>query len=439
MRPNKKTAFPHAAVLFILGAMGLYCLNAGILDIRGRLTPPRLRFNSANISPDGEVTFIGVKNLSGRIRTSLYYAFDESVKTSRELPDYSNLVAFYADLEAVKEKRPDAVRRQFFEVALTEGLPVDLNVPLIWWNGYEGQFDVYDRLSRLRTASIGPNGLAPVPGRPEGRFTWIRGGGTKGIYFGVVPDAVYCVQLPSGNVREIFRGPIDAFCSYSWDSKNYPQINNPPVPLDRPGVFVQSGGKLMALDDEGNLLLSIPVPEVLTNYNYYVSFPESGYIRFQGWERNKRNRWSVKRAILLSPDGRLVREIVFDQDEIQDQMNGGKEAPFPFPTLLPPLPVLMTTPALIQSIILSLILAGWVAWRETRRGSRGGRRAAWTIFTFLTGIAGVAAYHTVYWDVRTEPCPGCERLRPVTEERCPHCSIPWPAPEKIGIEVVEPS
>jgi hypothetical protein len=42
---------------------------------------------------------------------------------------------------------------------------------LLWWNGPEGQFDIYDSQTRLRSASIGPDGVVTrAPARPQGRF-----------------------------------------------------------------------------------------------------------------------------------------------------------------------------------------------------------------------------------------------------------------------------
>lgn len=43
---------------------------------------------------------------------------------------------------------------------------------LLWWNGPEGQFDSYNTQTRLRSASIGPDGtVTRAPARPQGRFS----------------------------------------------------------------------------------------------------------------------------------------------------------------------------------------------------------------------------------------------------------------------------
>jgi len=99
----------------------------------------------------------------------------------------------------------------------------------------------------------------------------------------------------------------------------------------------------------------------------------------------------------------------------------------------------MDTSALIQSLALSFALAAMILWHQTRLGLRGAKRAAWVLFAFVFGLLGFATYLTAYRDCRSESCPNCRRRRPTTKEICPHCGVPWPAPQPLGTEIIEPA
>ena len=76
----------------------------------------------------------------------------------------------------------------------------------------------------------------------------------------------------------------------------------------------------------------------------------------------------------------------------------------------------------------------WLGWRY---GFSGRSQATWALFILLFGVAGFLAFVAVQeWPARKR-CPGCGRLRVVTNQLCEHCGQPFPPPPKTGAEIFE--
>jgi hypothetical protein len=211
-------------------------------------------------------------------------------------------------------------------------------------------------------------------------------------------------------------------------------------------LWLISEGALWRLDFHGPPVRKIPLSEELTQailaWTNKIVPLENGDFSIE--TRDPRDNWWNDRwretLSLLSSDGRVLRRVEFDRNELNSRINGdfGKSRAVLMPVALLLLPEWkLTTAALIQSMILSLVLTGLVTWHQARTGRRGWRAFAWSAFTFVIGPAGAAAYVIAHWDRRTEACPGCGKPRPIAQDTCPHCNIPWPQPAKSGLEVLE--
>jgi len=323
---------------------------------------------------------------------------------------------------------------------------------LLWWNGPEGQFDLYDSQTRLRTESIGPGGaVTQAPSRPEGRFMLAD----KPILSGFVqrPDGS---TIPSGDARcylitddgvlrlnpdpqnlsleYIFHGKVNGWGVMGWREADHKLS----------GMYLISGGAIWQLDFQGPPVRKIPLSDqlvqaILASSNAIVPL-ENG--KFSVQTQNPHNAYK-KTLFLLDGDGQVLRRVELDREDLNVRIGGisNRSPMIHMPAVVLPISprglLKMTTAAMIQYVILSLVLMSLVTWHQVRTGRRGWRAFAWSAFTLATGPAGAASYVIAHWDKRTEACPGCEKRRPIAQDACPHCNIPWPVPAKTGFEVLE--
>ncbi|MGO8702660.1 MAG: hypothetical protein ACLQVA_02495 [Candidatus Brocadiia bacterium] len=306
---------------------------------------------------------------------------------------------------------------------------------LLWWNGPEGQFDSYNTQTRLRSASIGPDGtVTRAPARPQGRFSLADEPIPFDLgYLLITEDGVLRLNPDPQKlgVEHLFDGTVKG-----WGSRK-----------DQDGKVVRldiiSGGALWQLDLKGPPVRKVPLPDQLSqgilaaDENHIVPLDNG---RFSIETDYRAGNWRRKTLFLVSSDGSVQRRVELDRDELNAQI-GGVASKFrmtnPTIVIIPWIRWERTTADFIQYAVLSLVLAGLVTWHQARTGRRGWRAFGWPAFTFVTGLAGAGAYVIAQWDKRTEACPGCGKRRPIAQDTCPHCSIPWPKPAKSGFEVLE--
>jgi hypothetical protein len=143
--------------------------------------------------------------------------------------------------------------------------------------------------------------------------------------------------------------------------------------------------------------------------------------------------------LLVDSDGKVLRRVDVDIDAINRKLHGRSAPPAKLaaPSLLPPIPVLMTTPALVQATLLMLLAVILVVRHQKRTGQTGWRRVLWPVFVAVSSVFGFACYWVAHRDDVAEPCPGCGRRRPVNLAHCPHCGAAWPGWNPLGIEILE--
>jgi hypothetical protein len=122
-------------------------------------------------------------------------------------------------------------------------------------------------------------------------------------------------------------------------------------------------------------------------------------------------------------------------------------AMFPYAVFLPflgvfPYPYYSHTPhigwlvgALVLQIALAMILAYLAA---QQRGLSARSQVTWLMLSALIGPASSLAILAIYPECFREPCPSCDKLRRVENERCEHCGKAWDEPADEGIEIIEP-
>jgi hypothetical protein len=370
--------------------------------------------------------------------------FDESLQSPKKVPVYSSP-------EGERIYMTPATRgltRYITQITYrNEEQPPQANLewPLVWWNGPEGRFDIYSRLTRLRIGSIGGDGVfvnAPALPSKHFRFFLISHNFSGGCFI-ANENGVYRLDLPRGPLHPVYEGAIQA-ASIS--------LPRPPEGFSRPYgtipeasqciVFVESGGALMEMDSQGHVTRRVPLPQEAVGLpETEITFFRNGRLLIQTSEPQK--PW-IRRLWLLDENGNVVRHVEYDAKNIERPM---AELLPRWPivisdaTLLPPLPPLtswMMPTTLTQSILLSLLLAAGVLWHQLRAGRGGTKCAAWVFLALIFGLLGAVAYVVAHWDRRTERCPECGKRRPIAREACPHCAALWPKPAKSGFEVLEP-
>ena len=321
-----------------------------------------------------------------------------------------------------------------------------------WWNGAEGQFDLYDLQTRRRSESIGPEGtVAFAPARPNGRIRLCdpipnREGYTYMLDDIPTPNDDICLLITDDGVLRLNPNPR----SLSLERLFHGKVEGWGVRRGQDHqvacLWLISGGALWKLDFHDPPVRKIPLSGELTQAilawtNTIVPLENGG---FSIATRDTRDNWWNDRwrenLFLLSSDGSVVRRVEIDRNELNSRINSdyGISRAVLLPQALLLLPQWkLTTAALVQSAILSLVLTALVTRHQLRMGRRGWRAIAWPAFTFVTGLAGAVSYVIAHWDKRTEACPGCGKRRPIAQDTCPHCSIPWPKPAKSGFEVLE--
>ena len=313
----------------------------------------------------------------------------------------------------------------------------------VWWNGPEGQFDRYDMQTRLRSETIGPNGtVTRAPARPQGRFRLadepILDGDT---YLLITDDGVLRLNpdRKKFSLERLFYGKVEGW-GLKMEGWGLTQKQDDKVSR----LWLISGGALWQLDFNSRPVRMIPLSDRMSQailaspYGINAIVPlENGGFSIE--TRDPANRFKETLS-LLGSDGSMLRQVELNEDELNLRIGGfsSKSRTIPMPIIMfPEQPWKLTTAAMIQYVILSLVLMSVVIWHQARTGRRGWRAFAWSAFTFVTGLAGAMAYVIAHWDKRTEACPGCGKLRPLAQDACPHCNIAWPKPAKSGFEVLE--
>jgi hypothetical protein len=447
MKPTIKSSIPLELFRFSAALFFFICVCA-ILSFRSlHQASPRYakqyRFNDAKISPDGRLIYRAASEGADG-GTMDWWEFDETLRSPHpENPELSQAINRMLVEVLVKPVSVKNIRRNSRVVWPLRYTSDQIYLtPRIWWNGPAGQVDMYPGMRKERfdvLSEIGWQSQDPHP-------------------YIITPQGIYELLLTGTDIsaKLVYKGSCEAF---GWVAQTFPQTQSDDAKLK---LLVVHGNTLSILDPAGALLRDIKLPESvpasLKENNAWFTLFNNGKVSVNLY-RDHGNKRSI---LLLAEDGSLVRQVDYNTDEITKAMNGGagRNPSILFPTLIPPMlvpwlmeklvplaqmhpmppkPWLMEKWALIQSLVLSLALASAILWHQTRLGYRGARRAVWVVFTFVFGLLGFITYVTAYRDRRSEPCPDCRRRCPVTEEICPHCGAPWPAPKPLGIEIIEPA
>ena len=449
MKPSVKSSLPIGVILFA-SLLLIVALVQRWLDSYPPAAPDDARpflVRSVFTSDGALVHLAGSLAPSGEIDRR--WVYDENLSARREVPkdEWDRLRNNGLYFTRVHPEAADWWARRVWHCPET----------LLWWNGPEGQFDLYDKETRRWSQSLGPDGdVTHAPARPNGRFRLVLADQPKEYSMNGV--TTYPLITEDGVLRlnpdpralgfeRLFQGKVDGL---SWGTNEQGKIKR---------LHLISGGALWKLDLQGPPTRMVTLPDSLVQTipggNSYVFLMENGNCSV---ETHAPHNWSKETVFLLNSDGQVLRRVDIDQDELSLRV---RVAPFisrknpiptirplllpslrlpflPYPLSLPPLlEGELTAAAMVQSIILALVLAGLVTWHQLRTGRRGWRAWAWSAFTLAAGPAGAASYAIAHWAKRTEACPGCGKRRPIAQDACPHCSIPWPAPKKSGFEVLE--
>jgi len=447
MKPSAKSSVALASMLF-LAVFIIVALVQSWLDYYKSARTRNLRrtLMESVFTSDGSLAHV-VGYVDPRINMrSASQVYDETllVKNLSVLPKAfdKEYQAARISMTAVSEKEPDWWSRRAWRNQYS----------FLWWNGAEGQFDLYDLGTRLRSESIGPDGdVAIAPGRPKGRIRLCdpipsREGYTYMLGDIPTPNDEACLLITDDGILRLNPNPR----SLSLERLFHGRVEGWGVRRGQDHqvacLWLISGGALWQLDFHGPPVRKIPLSDELTQSilawtNTIVPLENGG---FSIATRDTRDNWWNDRwrenLFLLSSDGSVLRRVEIDRNELNSRINAdyGVSRAILMPLALLLLPMWkLTTAALIESVILSLALTLLVTWHQARTGRRGWRAIAWPAFTFLTGLAGAGAYVIAHWDKRTEACPGCGKRRPIAQDTCPHCNIPWPKPAKSGFEVLE--
>ena len=451
MKPTVKSSLPTASILFPGLLLMLFLVQARLDSPNSvRRMDERPYLGESVFTSEGSLVHVvgipdpPVEGLPAWHRE----VYDETL--SAKIPSISPEV-FHKEYQTkrisiafVSEKGPDWWSRRVWRFGSS----------LLWWNGPEGQFDLYDSQTRLRMESIGLGGaVARAPSRPNGRFRLadkpILNGFIQRPDGALIPNGngeAYCWLITDDGVLRLNPDPQNLSLEYLFHGKVEGWAGLGWLETDRKfgGAYLISGGAIWQLDLHGPPVRKISLSDqlaqaILASSNAIVPL-ENG--RFSIQTQDPHNIYK-KTLFLLDSDGHVLRRVEIDRDELNARIGGisSKSPTVHMPiVILPILPLRlskMTTAAIIQYAILSLVLAALVTWHQARTGRRGWPAFAWSAFTFVAGLAGAVAYVIAHWDKRTEACPGCGRRRPIAQDTCPHCGIPWPKPAKSGFEVLE--
>jgi len=473
MRRTAKSAIPLTLMRFITAGFAFLIIGKVFSEeVVPRFVPrDRSQFylsGGARISPDGTLTYTAYR-WPERPGSLEQWAFDETLEHKWKVSAGSNeereeQQVGRGHLRPINPEGSATWGRSVLNMAYTGLGAVDRPL-VVWWNGPKGCFDVYERNTRRRVESLGPNGIVAEPAYPSERFAPLyvtgRHEGTPNPAYVATRDAVFGVTIPTMSLTQLHDQQPQAMGTFSFWGR--PSLRRrvpgaPGVVMSSHDLALIAGGEFLVIDSEGEVLQRLRLPKGLVDLsstapNYYGGIEATLFQNGTGFF-TFRQAWGKQTAALVAEDGRIIKRVDVDISDISRRINntnprGGaaslsrsasttaEQSEIRFPTLLSPLPWLMSAPALAQSLALSLLLAGLIFWRQTRIGRRGVKRIAWTIFTFATGLLGAATYFVAYRDYRTEPCPQCNGRRPVAEDICPHCRAPWPSPEPMGMEIVE--
>jgi hypothetical protein len=89
------------------------------------------------------------------------------------------------------------------------------------------------------------------------------------------------------------------------------------------------------------------------------------------------------------------------------------------------------------ALMATITLAAFTHWLCRLRGLTGGIKLAWTVSTLFLGLATPLAIVAIYPQLVYEPCPGCQRSRPIDRMQCSHCAASWSSTPCEGIEMIE--
>ena len=436
-----------AAAVILISAV--IVVGAPVIWLQERCQPKddRIYCNSVRMSADGALTYVAYKYTRNPPSYG-YWEYDESLSK-----------AVRARMEWEAETASDAKPAPRYVGMLSDmSIPWDFGVlafrvvhepqvagyyrepernmrPVVWWNEGARQFDLYDRTTRLRQGSLSTDGdFVPAPGRPVSRTDMRNLWPVLGGCLFATGDGLFRLDVSRGQIHRFFTGPVSA-------SGRLVNIASRSRPVDGAlsasgyDVLVRSEGELLRINPKGEVVARYPHPVFANEKEYGVTFMPNGRLLFETG-RNTRI-WHASHLVLMEADGKIVRDVTVNYEDITLKLNGGvQQRPrLHAPTLLPPVPGVMTTAALAQSAALSLAFCGVVVWHQRRRGVRGWRRVAWPVFAFVGGVLGTLTYFAGVWDERTEPCPGSGGRRAITADLCPHCGAAWPKPKKLGIEI----
>ncbi len=457
MKPSVKSSLPIAPILFFFLLL-FVALVENWVDYYRSVPVPALRptLGESLFTSDGALVHVVWHGGPWNERLMAWEIYDETLSTKCSPALLKTFDKEYRSKEisltAVSEKGPDYWSRRVWRKETT----------FLWWNGPEGQFDLYDIRTHLWSASLGPDGKVTLaPARPQGRIR---------LADEPVPsrDAAYAFTPNEPFPRDdgLLLITDDGILRLDTDPQNSYLLNPDPQSLSLKRLFngkvegwgrqkedhrvvclwFISDGALWRLDFQRPPVRKIPLSDqlaqtILASSSVIVPLENGG---FSVAVRDLRNNWWNDRhresLFLLSSDGSVLRRVEVDRDELNLRINSGfgKSQAILMPMGLLLLPHWkLTSAALIQSAILSLVLMVLVTWHQVRTGRRGSRAFAWSVFTLAAGPAGAVSYVIAHWDKRTEACPGCGKRRPIAQDACPHCNIPWPKPAKSGFEVIE--
>lgn len=435
-----------AAVIFVGAAI---VVGAPVIWLQERSQPKddRIYCNSVRMSADGALTYVAHKYTRNPPSYG-YWEYDESLSTAvrarmewePEAADDAKPAPKHVSMRSDMSVMWDlgVLPRRIFYEPQTAGYYRETERsmrPLVWWNEGAKQFDMYDRTTRLRQGSLSIDGVFVLaPGRPVAQIDMRNQWPVLGGCLLATGDGLLRLDVSRGQIHRFFTGPVSA----SGRLVNIASRSRPvdgALPASGYDILIRSEGELLRINPQGEIIARYPHPVMANETEYGVTFMPNGRLLFETG-RNTRI-WHASHLVLMEADGKIVRDVTVNHEEITLKLNGGVQQ-FPrlhAPTLLPPVPGVMTTAALAQSAALSLGFCAVVVWHQRRRGVRGWRRTAWPVLAFFGGVLGTLTYFAAKWDERTEPCPGCGGRRAIAADLCPHCGAAWPKPKELGIEI----
>jgi hypothetical protein len=312
----------------------------------------------------------------------------------------------------------------------------------------------YGRNSRRLEQTIGPEGFSPA-GRPNPSFegSLLQSSFYSGIL--VFPKDVFYPDFQSRTVRRVFHatGPVLRGGSLCWAGA----FPFPAEPTTEPQFCaVIADNRIHVLGMDGRPLFESELTRDLAlcdQVSVHLMGAEGRRFVWYKQSNNPQTQASMPEVVdEYSFRGDRVSTHTLPPGNLSPARVGNSGAIagiFLPPTVIALLRLFPQSPEpyppgeVLQILAMSggmaLACAGVCYWLSRRSAFPATSLWTWTILVFLLGPWGLLTMAALQeWPARV-PCGGCGKRRVVTRQECQHCGRPFAPPEKIGIEIIEPS